>query len=90
MRLADSLIKANKDFDLVVVPNANHGMGGAYGQRRLHDFFVRHLMGSDANSPGTQPDSLAATSLASPKAPENGPRGSQRGQSTSSRSTWPR
>jgi dipeptidyl aminopeptidase/acylaminoacyl peptidase len=45
MRLADALIKADKDFDLVVVPGAGHGMGGAYGQRRMHDFFVRHLLG---------------------------------------------
>jgi hypothetical protein len=29
----------------VVVPGAGHGMGGAYGQRRMHDFFVRHLLG---------------------------------------------
>ena len=43
MRFADKLIKANKDFDLLVVPNAGHGMGGAYGQRKMHDFFVRNL-----------------------------------------------
>jgi dipeptidyl aminopeptidase/acylaminoacyl peptidase len=43
-RLADALIKAGKDFDLVVVPGAGHGMGGAYGTRRMHDFFVRHLL----------------------------------------------
>jgi len=48
MRLVDSLIKAGKDFDLVVVPNANHGMGGAYGQRRLRDFMVRHLQGGES------------------------------------------
>jgi dienelactone hydrolase len=45
LRLVDSLIKAGKDFDLVVVPGAGHGMGGAYGNRRLKDFFVRHLQG---------------------------------------------
>jgi hypothetical protein len=45
MRVVDALIKADKDFDLLVVPGANHGMGGAYGQRRLRDFFVRHLQG---------------------------------------------
>ena len=50
MRLVDALIKAGKDFELLVVPNANHGMGGAYGQRRMNDFFVRHLAG-DASSP---------------------------------------
>ena len=36
-----------KDFDLVVVPGAGHGMGGAYGTRRMHDFFVRHLLGAE-------------------------------------------
>jgi dipeptidyl aminopeptidase/acylaminoacyl peptidase len=45
MRLVDALIKAGKDFDLVVVPGAGHGMGGAYGVRRMQDFFVRHLHG---------------------------------------------
>jgi len=46
-RLADALIKAGKDFDLVVVPGAGHGMGGAYGSRRMNDFFVRHLHGRE-------------------------------------------
>jgi dipeptidyl aminopeptidase/acylaminoacyl peptidase len=45
-RLADALIKAGKDFDFVVVPGAGHGMGGAYGTRRMNDFFVRHLLGA--------------------------------------------
>jgi dipeptidyl-peptidase-4 len=44
LRLADALIKGDKDFDLVVVPGAGHGMGGAYGSRRMRDFFVRHLL----------------------------------------------
>ncbi len=47
LRLADALIKAGKDFDLLVVPGAGHGMGGAYGQRRMQDFFVRHLLGEE-------------------------------------------
>ena len=29
---------------MLVVPNANHGMGGAYGERRMREFFVRHLL----------------------------------------------
>jgi len=45
MRFVDALIKANKDFDLLVVPGAGHGMGGAYGQRRMQDFFMRNLLG---------------------------------------------
>ena len=44
-RLVDALIKAGKDFDLLVIPGAGHGMGGRYGNRRLQDFFVRHLHG---------------------------------------------
>jgi len=44
-RFVDALIRAGKDFDLLVVPSGGHGAGGAYGQRRLQDFFVRHLQG---------------------------------------------
>ena len=47
LRLADALIKSDKDFDLLVIPGAGHGMGGAYGQRRMHQFFVRHLIGEE-------------------------------------------
>ena len=46
-RLVDALIRAGKDFDYLAVPNANHGMGGAYGARRMQDFFVRNLLGSE-------------------------------------------
>ena len=45
MRVVDALIKAGKDFDLLVVPGMGHGNGGAYGTRRMQDFFVRHLQG---------------------------------------------
>jgi dipeptidyl-peptidase-4 len=45
--VADALIKANKDFDLVMLPNQNHGYGSAsaYMMRRRWDFFVKWLMG---------------------------------------------
>ncbi|MBN1806702.1 MAG: prolyl oligopeptidase family serine peptidase [Sedimentisphaerales bacterium] len=45
MRFADALIKADKDFDLLVIPGAGHGSGSSYGQRRMQDFFIRHLQG---------------------------------------------
>jgi dipeptidyl aminopeptidase/acylaminoacyl peptidase len=45
LRVVDALIKANKDFDLLVVPGMGHSDGGLYGRRRLQDFFVRHLQG---------------------------------------------
>ena len=57
MRLVDALIKAGKDFDLLVVPNANHGMGGAYGERRMREFFVRHLQGGGASDRNCAPRS---------------------------------
>jgi dipeptidyl aminopeptidase/acylaminoacyl peptidase len=47
MRVVDALIKAGKDFDLLVLPGMNHTNGGAYGNRRLQDFFVRHLQGRE-------------------------------------------
>jgi dipeptidyl aminopeptidase/acylaminoacyl peptidase len=45
MQVVNALIKADKDFELVVFPGAGHGQVGAYGQRRLRDFFVRNLLG---------------------------------------------
>ncbi len=45
MRFVDALVKAEKDFDLLVIPGGGHGMGGSYGQRRMQDFFVRYLLG---------------------------------------------
>lgn len=50
IQLAGALIKAHKDFELVVLPGARHTMGDAYGEHKRWDFFVRHLMG--ATPPG--------------------------------------
>jgi dipeptidyl-peptidase 4 len=46
--VVDALIKANKDFDLLVFPNARHGYGpdSYYMMRRRWDYFVQHLMGA--------------------------------------------
>ena len=44
--LIDELIKHNKDYDLIVVPNRNHGYSSEpYVIRRTWDYFVEHLMG---------------------------------------------
>jgi dipeptidyl aminopeptidase/acylaminoacyl peptidase len=47
--VVDALIKANKDFDLIMIPNAGHGFGSAsnYMTRRRWDYFVRHLLGME-------------------------------------------
>lgn len=55
LQLVDALIDANKDFDLLLLPNRNHGLrnltGDASGRhqdpyflRRRWDYFVRHLL----------------------------------------------
>ncbi len=46
--VVDALIKANKDFDLVMIPNARHGYGAAsyYMMRRRWDYFVKNLLGA--------------------------------------------
>ena len=46
LQLVDALVKANKDFDLLIMPGENHGAGAnRYFIRRRWDFFVRHLLG---------------------------------------------
>mgnify|MGYP001764868886 CR=1 FL=1 len=45
--VADALMKAGKDFDMLMLPNARHGFGadGPYIMRRRWDYFVQHLRG---------------------------------------------
>ncbi len=45
MQVVDALIKAGKDFELVVIPGVGHTMGERFGEHKRYDFFVRHLMG---------------------------------------------
>ena len=46
--LVDALIKANKDFDLLLLPNRAHGFGNEpYMIRRRWDYFVRYLLGAE-------------------------------------------
>ena len=47
MVVVDALIKANKDFDLILFPNKRHGYGDMrnYMMRRKWDYFVKHLKG---------------------------------------------
>ena len=49
MLVVEALIKANKSFDLVVFPNAQHGYGAysPYMTRRRWDYFVRNLAGAE-------------------------------------------
>jgi dipeptidyl aminopeptidase/acylaminoacyl peptidase len=48
MRFADALMKANKNFDMLLVPNMYHGESGEHADylvRRRWDYFVEHLLG---------------------------------------------
>ncbi|HET7550337.1 MAG TPA: DPP IV N-terminal domain-containing protein [Gemmatimonadaceae bacterium] len=60
MQLVNALIKADKQFDLLVVPGMGHGSGGAYGEVKRFDFFVHNLLGVEPpnrnamTAPGTK------------------------------------
>jgi dipeptidyl aminopeptidase/acylaminoacyl peptidase len=47
MRLVDALIKANKRFDMLILPGKAHGFGDfqPYFNRRVWEFFAEHLLG---------------------------------------------
>lgn len=66
MQVVNALIKAEKTFELLVIPGANHGAGGVYGDRKRNDFFVHHLLGVEPpdwnHAPKKQPAQAAAAS----------------------------
>jgi dipeptidyl-peptidase-4 len=45
-RIVEALQKANKDFDLLLLPNGKHILG-SYAIRRAWDYLVKHLQGSE-------------------------------------------
>ncbi|WP_214320596.1 S9 family peptidase [Nonomuraea sediminis] len=49
LRVVNALIAADKDFEMLVVPNADHGYGAAEAHvlRRQFDFLTRHLIGQE-------------------------------------------
>lgn len=51
LQVAAALVRAGKDFDLLIMPGTNHGAAETpYASRRRMDFFVRHLLGREARS----------------------------------------
>lgn len=44
-QVVNALMKADKKFDLLVVPGGGHGSGGDFFLRLQRDFFVHHLLG---------------------------------------------
>ncbi len=49
MLVVDALIKANKDFDMILFPNKRHGYGDMtkYMTRKRWDYWVKHLLKTD-------------------------------------------
>jgi dipeptidyl aminopeptidase/acylaminoacyl peptidase len=55
LQVANALIKAKKQFDLLVVPGADHGGWGDHWDRKRASFFVEHLLnGSETAVPAAQ------------------------------------
>lgn len=46
-QVVNALIKADKNFDLVVLPGVHHTMGEGFGEHKRYDFFVKNLLGVD-------------------------------------------
>jgi hypothetical protein len=66
MQVVNALIKANKYFDLLVMPGEDHpagrrGPSAPYGDKKLWDFFVTHLIGSKTPDWNSMPANTTAT-----------------------------
>ncbi|HKK94220.1 MAG TPA: DPP IV N-terminal domain-containing protein [Longimicrobiales bacterium] len=49
--VADALIEADKDFDMIILPDAGHGFANTpYMMRRRWNYFVEHLMGAEPSA----------------------------------------
>ncbi|MBO7592381.1 MAG: prolyl oligopeptidase family serine peptidase [Bacteroidaceae bacterium] len=49
-QVVNALIKANKDFEFILIPGAHHTMGENYGEHKRADFFVKNLLGVEPPS----------------------------------------
>ncbi|WP_316785190.1 S9 family peptidase [Pedobacter frigiditerrae] len=61
MQVINQLVKANKNFDFLMVPGMKHSLGGDYGEHKRRDFFVKHLLGVEP------PEWTWATNITIPK-----------------------
>ncbi len=66
LQVVSALLKANKNFDFLMIPGAEHnaGRGGDYadyGERKRFDYFVRHLMGQNPPEWSAPPTSSDVT-----------------------------
>lgn len=56
LQVVDALVRADKDFELLVMPGVGHGAAETpYGHRRRMDFLVRHLLGVEPRGQASKP-----------------------------------
>lgn len=63
VKLIDALIRADRHFELLVLPGQNHWPQGAsndYYQRRLRNFFARHLLAPNSSDNSSEASHAAA------------------------------
>lgn len=77
IRVANALIRANKRFDLVILPGQRHGYGDMteYFFWRMADYFTQHLMGDTAERPVDIEEINREVQQSGPKAGSTGRRG---------------
>lgn len=49
-KLAEALIRADKEFDMLILPSQQHGYGGQHGnyfRKKRWNYFVEHLLGAE-------------------------------------------
>jgi hypothetical protein len=71
MQVVNALIKANKSFDLLVMPGEDHpagrrGASAPYGDRKLWDFFVNNLLDMKTPNWNSITPPVAKTGTAAP------------------------
>jgi len=55
LQLVDALIRADRNFEMLIVPNAGHAViAHPYARRRFFDFMVEHLMGETPPGQGAR------------------------------------
>jgi dipeptidyl-peptidase-4 len=62
VRLANAIIQAGKDVDLVILPNTTHAVYQPFFWRKLRDYFTRNLL--DEAPPASQPPVRLAAATA--------------------------
>lgn len=44
LQVVSALMNANKNFEQLYLPGKTHSLGGPFEMRKMHDFFVKHLL----------------------------------------------